>query len=295
MCTAITYKTQDSYFGRNLDLEFSYGECVTVMPRRFILPLRHLTPLKNHHAVIGMAHIRDGFPLFYDGVNEHGLSAAGLRFTDSAPYALASTDKINVASFEFIPYILSTCASLKDVRELISDLNITTTDYSSDLPDEPLHWMIADRHQSAVLEQSKNGLELFDNPVGVMTNNPSFDKMMQTTFPDLPGGLSSTERFVRAVNVKNSSVSGTSEAESISQFFHILGAVSQPRGMNKADNGAFEITVYSSCMNIDKGIYYYKTYENSRITAIDLKNTDLDASELTTFPLYTAQDIRRVN
>ena len=40
MCTAVTYKTKDFYFGRTLDYEFSYGEKLTIVPRKF--PLKFL-------------------------------------------------------------------------------------------------------------------------------------------------------------------------------------------------------------------------------------------------------------
>ena len=291
MCTAVTYKTQNSYFGRNLDLEYSYGECVAVTPRSFPLIFRHRDVTAHHYAFIGMAHIANATPLYYDAVNEKGLAAAGLRFTHSAPYA---KEKNGIASFEVIPFILGTCASVSEVKTTLSGMNITDEQFSQELPNTPLHWMIACSDGSAVLEWSEEGIKIFDNPVGVLTNNPSFDRQLKASFPSLPGGLTSEERFVRAAHVRKHSVSDTSEAASISQFFHILGSVSQTRGCNVTEDG-LEITVYSSCMNLDRGIYYYKTYENSRITAIDLQRTDLDSAVLSTFPLHTAQDIRRVN
>jgi len=291
MCTAVTYKTKDSYFGRNLDLEYSYGECVAVTPRNLPLIFRHRDVTAHHYAFIGMAHIANATPLYYDAVNEKGLAAAALRFTHSAPYA---KEKVGIASFEVIPFVLGTCASVSEVKSALAGMNITDEHFPPNLPNTPLHWMIADRHSSAVLEWNEDGLKIFDNPVGVLTNNPSFDRQLKTSFPSIPGGSSSEERFVRAVHVRKNSVSDVSEAASISQFFHILGSVSQTRGCNVTEDG-LEITVYSSCMNLDRGIYYYKTYENSRITAIDLQRTDLDSTSLLTFPLHTSQDIRRVN
>ena len=56
MCTAMTYRTDGFYFGRTLDYEFSYGEEVTVTPRRFPFVFRHIGPLETHYAMIGMAH-----------------------------------------------------------------------------------------------------------------------------------------------------------------------------------------------------------------------------------------------
>ena len=291
MCTAITYKTKNTYFGRNLDLEFSYGECVTITPRNFPLNFRHLPTLNRHYAIIGMAHIADGYPLYYDAANEKGLAIAGLRFTDSAPYAKNSA---GIASFELAPFLLSSCKTLDDVKNTLSDINITDDHFSEKLQNEPLHWMVADKSSSLVLEWSENGLNIFENPSSVLTNNPTFDRQVHTSFPILPGGLSSKERYARVRHVLEKSFSDPSEAASISQFFHILGSVLQPRGCNITEDGA-EITIYSSCMNLNEGVYYYTTYENSRITAVNMHSEDLNGTRLITFPLHTAQDIRRVN
>ena len=99
----------------------------------------------------------------------------------------------------------------------------------------------------------------------------------------LPGDLSSSSRFVRAAFVKMNSVSGDSEEESVSQFFHILGSVDQQRGCCDLGQGKYEITIYTSCCNADKGIYYYTTYDNHQINAVDMHKENLDGSELVRF------------
>ncbi len=35
MCTAVTYSTKNHYFGRNLDLEYSYKETITITPKNY--------------------------------------------------------------------------------------------------------------------------------------------------------------------------------------------------------------------------------------------------------------------
>ena len=109
MCTAATYKTKDFYFGRTLDYEFSYGDEVTVTPRNFCFRFRHMSEVKTHYAMIGMAYVADDYPLYYDAINEKGLGMAGLNFVGNAVYAEPDDSKENVAQFEFIPYILSKC------------------------------------------------------------------------------------------------------------------------------------------------------------------------------------------
>ncbi len=320
MCTAITYQTNDFYFGRTLDYEISFGETVTVTPRRFPLAFRHGGVFRERYAIIGMAHIADGYPLYYDAVNEQGLGMAGLNFVGNACYADPVPDKDNIAQFELIPWLLGNCATVSEARGKLRTLNLTGTPFSDKLPAAQLHWMIADKRESITLESVEEGLRVYDNPVGVLTNNPPFDKQLHglrhyarlsakepayTGDPraysrgrgalGLPGDLSSQSRFVRAVFTKQHSVAGTTEAESVGQFFHILGTVEQTRGCCELENGEYEITRYTSCCNADKGVYYYTTYGNRSITAVDMHYEDLNGTRLISYPLITAEQIKRQN
>jgi len=320
MCTAVTYKTKDFYFGRTLDYEFSYQEEVTVTPRNFPFAFRNGRVLRDHYALIGMAYVVDGYPLYYDAVNEKGLGMAGLNFVGNAVYGKEIPGKSNIAQFEFIPWILGRCANVKEAKDMLKNIQLTDTPFSDKLPVSSLHWMIADRDEAITVEAVAEGLRVYDNPVGVLTNNPPFDQQMlrlndymqlspkepQNRFSDalplkaysrgmgalgLPGDLSSQSRFVRAAFVKQNSVSGETEEESVSQFFHILESVAQQRGCCEVGDGKYEITIYTSCCNGDKGIYYYTTYENQQITAVDMHRENLDAATLVRYPLITKQQI----
>ncbi len=324
MCTCATYAANDHYFGRNLDLEFSYSETVTVTPRNYPIPFRQMPSMENHFALIGMAFVCDGFPLYYDAANEHGLCMAGLNFPGNGYFGPIAENRDNIAPFEFIPWILGQCRTVAEARRLLDRINLADIAFSEQLPITPLHWMISDRSGSIVVESVKSGLHVYDNPVGVMTNNPTFDYQLfhlndfpQVTvepagdgFSDgihldtysrgmgglgIPGDLSSESRFVKAAFTKLNSISGDSESAAVSQFFHILGSVEQQRGLVHLGGDKYEITIYSSCINMDQGIYYYTTYENSQISAVNLNHCDLDCAELKSFELVTGQQINWMN
>ncbi len=324
MCTAVTYYTKDHYFGRNLDLEYSYNETVTITPRNYVFNFRKMGEVKTHYAMIGMAYVAGNYPLYYDAVNEKGLGMAGLNFPKNACYKDVDEEKDNVAPFEFIPYILTHAATVSEARELLKNINIASIDFSEELKASPLHWIIADQHEAITVEAVKDGVKVYDNPVGVLTNNPTFDMHMfnlnnymslsieppQNTFAPnleldtysrgmgglgLPGDLSSASRFVKATFTKMNSLSDDSEEGSISQFFHILESVYQQRGCVHMGEGKYEITIYSSCVNMDKGIYYYKTYDNSQITGVDMHKEDLDGSLLVSYDLVKDEHILMQN
>ena len=178
MCTAATYKTNDFYFGRTLDYESSYGEEIVIMPRGFQLKFVNMGIIENHYAVIGVAHVAQNYPLFYDASNEKGLAMAGLNFVGNAFYHDDTDGSDNVAQFEFIPWILCQCKNVAEARKLIEKVNITKTQFSPQMPAGQLHWIIADKTNCIVVESVKEGIKVYDDPVGVLTNNPPFDMQM---------------------------------------------------------------------------------------------------------------------
>lgn len=324
MCTAATYKTKDFYFGRTLDYEFSYGDSIIIMPRNYPIEFRSMGRLDSHYAIIGMAHAEGNYPLYYDAVNEKGLGMAGLNFVGNAFYRDKIQGKDNVSQFEFISWILSRCDSVESAKKLLERINIDNEAFSEKLPTSQLHWIIADKNGAITVESVRDGIKVYDNPAGVLTNNPTFDMQMfnlnnymnlsiknpENTFSGelplnsysrglgalgLPGDLSSVSRFVRAAFVRANSVSGDSEEESVSQFFHILGSVDQQRGCCDVGGGKFEITLYTSCCNADKGIYYYTTYDNHQITAVDMRRENLDGKDLICFSPVAGEQIKYQN
>ena len=178
MCTAVTYSTKNHYFGRNLDLEYSYQETVTITPRNYEFEFRNTDNINHHYAMIGMAYVTKNFPLYYDAINEKGLGMAGLNFPGNADYKEIENGKQNIAPFEFIPYILSQCSNIKEVKQILQNVNIVKINFSDELPVSPLHWIISDKENSITVESVKDGLKVYDNPVGVLTNNPTFDMQL---------------------------------------------------------------------------------------------------------------------
>lgn len=325
MCTAATYTTKDTYFGRTFDWEVSYGEQIAVTPRNYPLHFRKMPTIEKHYALIGMAVVVSDVPLYYDAVNEKGLGMAGLNFPDNTDYKEYAEGKDNVTPFEFIPWILGQCESVQEARQLLARINLVKISFSEQLPLSPLHWIIADKKEAITVECVKEGLRVYDNAVGVLTNNPPFDMQMfylsnfmqmsrkepTNNFADgfslkpysrgmgamgLPGDLSSASRFVKVAFTKMNAVSEATEEESVSQFFHILGAVEQQRGcvlLGKRQDGQdiYEISIYTSCCNLTQGKYYYRTYDNSTISCVDMYKENLDGRELVKYALRRKPEI----
>ncbi len=323
MCTAISCNAKNHYFGRTLDLEYNYNESVIITPRNYNFNFKMTESINNHYAIIGIGIVADDYPLYYEATNEKGLSIAGLNFPTTAVYQEVDKNKTNISAFELIPWILSKCATVDEARELLETTNIVALDFNDNFKTASLHWMISDKNQSVTVESVQEGLKIYYNAIGVMTNNPDFPKQIfnlnnymsltneepETRFSNelnlnnysrgmgaigLPGDYSSMSRFVKATFVKLNSVFGETEEENVNQFFHILNSVSMPKGAVKIGDN-YDKTVYTSCCNTDNGIYYYTTYNNSQITAVDMHKEKLDKSELINYNLIVAGQINYQN
>lgn len=315
MCTAIAFNKDGLYFGRNLDLYYHYNESVTVMPRDFNFKLKNGREIFCHLAMMGIATVSDGYPLYYDAVNEKGLCMAGLNFPDNAVYCGFDERKNNITPFELIPYILSRCENVDDAVSELKEINLWDISFSDGFKNTPLHWMLCDKDRCVVIEPMGDGLEIFENAVGVLTNNPTFDfhinnlvnyinltpKYPKNRFCDkldiapyslgmggigLPGDMSSASRFVRAAFVMQNSVCD----DAMSQAFHILKAVEQPRGVTYTERGECEYTLYTSVCDADRLVYYYTTYDGT-LCAVSMQNENLDSDKLVSYPLNTEKTV----
>ena len=320
MCTAVSFVADGHFFGRTLDYERSYGEGVAITPRRFPLKWRHNTVLQEHYAMIGMATMRNGYPLYYDGMNEKGLCMAGLLFAGNAVYLPPKHGYENVTSFEMIPWVLSQCSSVAEAKAFLLAVRITDTPFSADMPSTPLHWLIADKTASLVVESFKDGIKLYDNPVGVLTNNPPFDYhllhlteflQVRDTVPQnnvystiplqpysrgmggvgLPGDYSSASRFVRAAFVKGHMTCCMSHNENMLQFFRILRTVEVPHGCVTLEDGSKVYSLYTSCCDVDNGVYCYMGYYDPAIIAVDMYRENLTADAVVWYPFLSSNCI----
>ena len=328
MCTASSFQVDNNhYFGRNLDLELSYGQQVVITPQNFSFKFREVANLDHHFALIGVASVVDNYPLYFDAANDHGLAMGGLNYPDNAYYADSISGKDNVASFELIPWILGQCATVDEAKKLLANINITNQQFSQQLPPSPLHWLISDHSDSIVVESDRDGVHVYDNPVGVLTNNPSFPKQLfnlnnyrtisAATLPNqfsaqvpledysrglgprnLPGGMDSESRFVRAAfNKYNATWDQHDEVANITELFHVMHSVEQQSGLDQvATNPAkFEYTIYTVGYNIDKGLLYYTTYTNNQINLVNMNKVNLQGNSLTAYPFVNDQAINNVN
>ena len=304
MCTAMTLqsKSNDMFFGRTM--VFSHD----IIPQLYIVPESYVWNNKlndkqivNIYRFIGIGQELDGILGFFDGVNEKGFAAAALYFAGYAQYdTIIHKDTEPIASFDFLHYILGRCASVKELPYLLKSITIIGTPDPITKTIAPLHWIVADRSGAcAVIESTDRGLEIINNPIGVMTNSPDFHWHMTNlrnyieaspkqkeevywynirltpfgqsggTVP-LPGGFTSPERFVRTAYLKAHLPIPEDSGEAIAACFHIMENVSIPKGAVITNRDTYDYTKYTAFINITTCEYFYKTYDDINIKTASL-------------------------
>lgn len=312
MCTGVRFTDDQGnmYFGRNLDWTVGYGEKVVITPRGYKYQTAFLGENANSPAVIGMGIVVDNKPLYFDCANENGLAIAGLNFPGYAKYETAAVDgKTNVAAYEFPLWVVLNFTSVEEVEKALKNVAIVAKPVNDQFPVSELHWIIGDSKKSIVVEYTERGMEIFENPVDILTNQPGYgwhsenlrnymnlfsqmpkevkwEKAVMKPFGSgslmrgIPGDYYSPSRFVRVAYLNTHYPVKTSEEENVSRLFHTLTGVAMIDGAAAMATGEFEKTIYTGGYSTRTKTYYYNTYEDPTIKATAMDSYDLSSSTL---------------
>ena len=319
MCTVIKFLDNDGnfYFGRNLDLdEQNYNERPLIAPKGYEFTYKHLPSEKLTTAIIGMGINFNGYPLFFEAGSDRGMAIANLNFPNNAYFdPKIVEDKENVTPYELMVYILNHYSNVQEAKEdLLKNVNIIGTNFNEQMPISPVHWIVSDNsHQSIVIEVTKEkGLQIYDNDINVLTNNPEFPWHMQNlnyyanmsvndtnkdkwcnhninpqgvgtgTF-GLPGDPTPQSRFIRAAFLNAHYPIANSEEENVGRVFNTLGSVAMPRGTVINNAGNLEYTLYSICFSQKTNTFYYRRWNESQITKIAITDENREGDKIISF------------
>lgn len=312
MCTGVRFNDSagNMYFGRNLDWSVGYGEKVVITPRGYKYKPAFLGETNQSPAVIGMGIIVENTPLYFDCANENGLAIAGLNFPGYAKYETAMVgDKTNVAAYEFPFWVVLNFNTVDEAEKALKEVAIVAKPINDQYPVSELHWIIGDAKRSIVVEYTEKGMEIFENNVDILTNQPGYgwhkenlrnymnlfpqmpkevkwEKAKMTAFGSgslmrgLPGDYYSPSRFVRVAYLNTHYPIKTTEEENVSRLFHTLTGVAMIDGAAAMADGQFEKTVYTGGYSTKTKTYYYNTYEEPAIKSVALSDYNLESAEL---------------
>ena len=329
MCTALSLKLNNHYFGRTLDLEYNYKEQIIITPKDYPLRFRYNKTINNHYSIFGIGIIENNYPLYYDACNEYGLCIAGLNLPFSTTYNTFNGQKINLTSFEIIPYILGSCINVNDAKDLLNKCNITNDRFNDSFQVSKLHFLISDKNSSIVLEIIDGKTIIYDNPINVLTNEPQFpfhleninnygflsNKINNFDFGNklnlinktkgnhligLPGDNTSMSRFIKMAFIKENIIINENN---IGELFNIFNLVFEINGINliesyDSDNNKinnYYKTIYSCIYDTNNLIIYFKSFDSSNIKGFRLQNINLDNNKLLHYDLYDNNDVLFIN
>jgi choloylglycine hydrolase len=279
-----------------------YGQKTIVTGRKFEFESAFQGKASAGYAIIGMGIVADDIPLFFDCGNEAGLAVAGLNFPGYAKYEASEiSGKTNVAVYEFPLWIASHFKSVDETEQALKDIALVAKPINDKYPVSMLHWLIGDANRSIVVEYTKNGMEIFENDVDVLTNQPGFywhrenlrnymnvqndmpahmdwDRAKLIPFGSgsmmrgLPGDYYSTSRFVRVAYLNTHYPVKNTEEENVSRLFHTLAGVAMIDGAAQMSDGNYEKTIYTGGYSSRTHTYYYNTYEDPGIRKVCLQD-----------------------
>lgn len=310
MCTALhlTNGEEQAVFGRTMDFHYDLGSHMYAMSRGYSW-MAGKEPIQNQYAVMG---IGSGYaPALFDGVNEKGLAGAELYFPGYAHFEkIGMTGRKEIPAGHVLHCLLGTCASAADVKSWFLEHAVTEAGNPKTGSVLPVHWMLADTAGVViVVEITRTGLHIYDNPVGVLTNSPDFPWHLtnlrnymeavpeqteraawgnQALYPFgqglatgiLPGGYAPPARFVRAAYGAAFASRGETETDLVGAGFHILESVMVPKGLVKTKEGRFDATQYTAMVDPFCQRYYVRTYQHLNVRSISLQEVGVPTGGL---------------
>ncbi len=305
MCTAINVKTQfgSIFLGRTMDFSYPLDPQLYVVPRGYEWNNQLNThTIKTNYTFMGIG--QDISPVtFADGVNEMGFAIAVLYFPGYAvydPIDMQERQTISVTALEMTKFLLSTCANVHQAAELLKTIRIVGIEDPVTQSVAPLHWIMADKEGACcVIEKTEKGLQVMNNPIGVLANSPDFlwhmtnlrnymnvtptqmEAIKWNSFSlmpfgqgagtfGLPGDYTPPSRFVRAAFIKSHTIYSNNQSEAVTACFHVMESVSIPKGVVMTKRKTSDYTQYTAFIDLTTSQYFFKTYDNSEIIAVQL-------------------------
>nr|WP_317413270.1 linear amide C-N hydrolase [uncultured Solibaculum sp.] len=325
-CSALSWSTQDQkhLWGRNFDFNrlaegskvsyipsgTEYYTCGTSVEHNLDKDTRHTST----YAAVGTGFfLVPSTPVLYEGINEKGLMGGQLYYRNFSHFediARPGTTKLQPPFAVF--HLLAQCATVQEVADMMEkDITLMAIPMFGTVP--TIHWAFSDRTgESIVIEPDADGLKIYRNTIGVMTNSPSYswhrlnllnyvgirdldydaldlegDRLEQcfsgSGAQGLPGDWSSPSRFIRLAFLKKFGVKGKDEKQGVANMFHLFQSVAFPLGMIRVSEQGpitqydteivpYDYTIYTSVMCAESLRFYFTTYEDQSIQYVDLND-----------------------
>lgn len=307
-----------------MDFAFEFNGIPTVVPRHYNYQFDLESEMRLEYGFVG-TNLKVGRYRFGDGINEQGVAISNHYFTGEASYSSHRRyGYLNLAPEEFIVWVLGFIKNVDELKQKVKTINIMNEKNTTLNVVPPLHFIITDNSGHTVAVEPHNGLLIVkDNHVKVLTNAPKLEwhveNLRNYAFlqPEksanqlvgkvlvrsmgceagtngLPGGYTSTERFVRATYLRHHLQSADDEDINLMNCFKILDSVSIPQGA-VLDAGETHYTQYQLVMDSKDKTYYIKPYFSNQLFKVQLTEEVLTKDEMTFLPINSKLMMSELN
>jgi len=310
-CTGIIIKTKNGVTipARTMEFGFDIKSKLLIIPKGSDITFLSFVDgkdgykMKAKYGFAGMNAVEKN--IVVDGVNEAGLYLGCFYFSGDAQYEklTSSNQSSAVSSEELGNYVLGSFATIDEVIEGLKKITVVGSFIDVIQGEAPFHYAVTDATgRSVVIEYTKEGLQVHENTVNAVCNNPTYDWHLTnlrnyvnltpnnrqgfnvnnekikgmgqgTGMLGMPGDYTSPSRFIRAAAFANTALPSANEEEGIFRAFHTLNAFDIPKGAirdSATKDAHTDYTVWTSAVDTRNKMYYYKTYKNQAVKKLDL-------------------------
>ncbi len=333
-CSSFRVTAKDGTVVSARSMEFGYDVhyALVAMPRghEFVSPAPDAkTGLKwkNKYGFSGIS-VFGQDELLSDGMNEAGLAASGLWYeTDARWPAVFSKDSSKaLAHTMFITWALGNFSTVAEVKASIAKVKPFGLYVPQMKMVPPMHFSLTDATGASIVVEADNGeVHVYDNPLGIMTNAPSFPWMITNLrtyiglrntmvaplraegiplpptghgngMIGLPGDLTPPSRFVRIATTLYFATPAADANAAMHLAMHVLNSVDIVLGMAVDKNAAGEVvssesTQWVALRDLTNRMFYLRTYEGSNFKVLDLKKIDFSDGKVKHGSLYADKEV----
>ena len=263
-----------------------------------------------------------------DGMNEKGLAVGVLWFESDMKWQSVGPGETQraLAQSMLADWILGSFADVEEVKREIRNVKVFKyTDPATGMA-LTVHFIVYDARGGCVVIEYEDGVcNVYDNPLGIMTNAPRFPwqltnlrqyvgltsekpgdfKLAGSTFPatghgagmvGLPGDITPPSRFVRLAALTRFSDSQPNAQKNLILAQHIINTFDIPFGMvtdTMPDKKTVlkESTQWVTFRDLTQRVIYFKTYDNQNLRKIDLNRIDFTAPKIRRIVMTAAPEV----
>jgi len=333
-CTVFRLKANDGSIvvGRSMEFAVDLKYDAVVVPRNktYVSPApdgKEGLSWKTHYGYVGIGALGLDFGLS-DGMNEKGLAVGLLWFESDMKWQDVAPGEMKRALAQGMvgDWILGNFASVEDVKREIRNVKVFNYTDPKTKMSPTVHFVVYDAKGGCIVIEYENGMcNIYDNPLGIMTNAPRFPwqltnlrqyvgmtsemptsyNMSGFTFSPtghgsgmfgLPGDLTPPSRFVRLAVLTRFSDAQPDAERTLNLAQHIINTFDIPFGLvtdTMPDKKTIlkESTQWVTFRDLTKRILYFKTYDNQNLRKIDLHKLDFSGTAVRRIPMFRAPEI----